>query len=74
MTLAPGSTLQDSAGQTLGSVLSVERDTAGKLSSVVVQTADGAKHVLPAKAISLKGNMAITNYSSAQITAAPAPK
>lgn len=70
--LKGGMSITDMGGQTLGKVLSVSKDKAGRISSVVIQTTDGVRRTIGASNLSVKGGMAVTTQSEADLQNLPA--
>ena len=69
--LAGGMTIQDMGGLTLGKVISVTKPGGGRVGTVVVQTADGVRRSMPAADLTVKGGVAVTSQSEADLVALP---
>jgi hypothetical protein len=70
--LAGGMNIQDMGGMTLGKVISVSKSRGGQVTSVIVQTADGVRRSVPASGLTVKGGVAVTSQSEADLVALPA--
>ena len=68
--LAARMPLMSAGGQTYGQITQVTRNKAGKVTGVVVQTANGLRHRLPPGAVALKNGQAVTRYTAAQVSRA----
>ena len=69
--LAAGMGIQDMGGMTLGKVISVSKSRGGKVANVIVQTADGVRRTMPAAGLTVKGGVAVTSQSEAELVALP---
>ncbi len=67
--ISPGLSVRDTAGRTIGQVVSVSRNEAGQAKRVVVRSSDGVLHTLQASDLSVSGNAAVT--SEANLKASP---
>jgi hypothetical protein len=75
MMLAGGMRITDMGGaMELGRVISVTKDRAGKVSSVIVQTGDGVRRTMMPGGLTVKGGMAVTSQSEADLVAMPVAK
>lgn len=69
--LSTGMTLKTGSGETVGQIVDFTRNRAGQVTSVVVETADGARRTLPPASLSTNGEVAVTGYSGAQVRELP---
>jgi hypothetical protein len=69
--LAGGMSIQDMGGMTLGKVISVSKSRGGQVTNVIVQTADGVRRTMPAGGLTVKGGVAVTSQSEADLVALP---
>jgi hypothetical protein len=60
-----------SDGAMLGQVVNVTRDTAGRVQSLAVRTADGAVRYVPAAGASVEGGAVVTTMTEAEFEAQP---
>jgi hypothetical protein len=72
--LTGGMAITDMSGMPLGRVVSVGKTSAGKVSRVVIQTADGVSRIMPPANLTVKGSAAVTSQSLADLTALPVAK
>lgn len=66
-----GAMVHGSDGALLGHVLSTTRDTAGRVQSLAVRTADGAVRTVPAAGASVEGGAVVTAMTEAEFEALP---
>lgn len=66
-----GMNLVSNTGQTIGQIVDIVRNRAGQVTSLTVQTADGLRRSVPPAGVSAQGNLAVTNYSSAEFNRLP---
>jgi hypothetical protein len=66
-----GAMVHGSDGALLGHVLSITRDTAGRVQSLAVRTADGAVRTVPAAGASVEGGAVVTTMTEAEFEALP---
>lgn len=69
--VSAGAMVHGSDGAMLGSVSSVVRDSAGRVQSLIVATADGATKTVPATGASVQGGAVVTGWTESQFDAAP---
>ena len=69
--LNAGMTLKGSGGEDFGHVINVVRTRAGQVRTVTIETIDGVKRTIPAGAIHVQGDVAVTSYSSTQLRNLP---
>ena len=73
--LAGGMRITDMGGaMDLGRVVSVAKDKTGRVSSVVVQTGDGIRRTMTPGGLTVKGGVAVTSQSEADLVALPVAK
>lgn len=73
--LAGGMKITDMGGaMELGRVVSVAKDKSGKVSSVIVQTGDGVRRTMTPGGLTVKGGVAVTSQSEADLVALPVVK
>ena len=73
--LTGGMRITDMGGaMDLGRVVSVAKDSAGKVSSVIVQTGDGVRRTMMPSGLTVKGGVAVTSQSEADLVALPVAK
>ena len=66
-----GAMVHASDGGMLGHVTDVTRDTAGRVQSLTVRTADGAMRTVPAAGASVEGGAVVTAMTEAEFEALP---
>lgn len=64
--LTTGATVQSSDGATLGSIVDVTRNSAGRATAFVVRSADGTLRTVPAANASFEGGTVVTGQSERQ--------
>lgn len=69
--LQAGLMLHTRSGEMIGEVVDVTRNAAGQVIRIAVRTADGAVRSLPPAAVSIEGDVAVTQYSGVQIRELP---
>ncbi len=69
--LAGGMSIQDMGGMNLGKVISISKSRNGQVSNVVIQTSDGVRRSMPAAGLTVKGGVAVTSQSEADLVALP---
>lgn len=66
-----GAMVHSSDGAMLGSVVDVTRNAAGRATSFVVRSADGATRTVPAGSVSANGNVLVTGWTESQFNQRP---
>ena len=66
-----GAMVHASDGAMIGHVVSTTRDTAGRVQSLAVRTADGAVRTVPATGVSVEGGAVVTTMTEAEFEAMP---
>jgi hypothetical protein len=61
-----GAMVRSSDGASLGSIVDVTRNTAGRATAFVVRSADGATRTVPAGSVSANGNVLVTGWTESQ--------
>jgi hypothetical protein len=69
--LAGGMAIHDMGGMALGKVVSVSKSSSGQVTNVVIQTTDGVRRSVPASGLTVKGGVAVTSQSEADLVAFP---
>jgi hypothetical protein len=69
--LAGGMNIQDMGGMTLGKVISVTKSRSGQVTNVIVQTADGVRRTMAPGGLTVKGGVAVTSQSQADLATLP---
>lgn len=64
--LRAGVTVRSSDGATLGEIVEVTRNEAGRVVHFLVRSADGTVRMVPAGAVSLQGDAVVTTWSEGQ--------
>ena len=69
--LQAGLMLHTRTGEMVGEVVDVTRNAAGQVTRIGVRTADGTVRSLPPAAVTVEGDVAVTQYSGVQIRDLP---
>ena len=69
--LQAGLMLHTRTGEMVGEVVDVTRNAAGQVTRIAVRTADGTVRSLPPAAVTVEGDVAVTQYSGVQIRDLP---
>lgn len=69
--LQAGLMLHTRTGEMVGEVVDVTRNAAGQVTRIAVRTADGTVRSLPPAAVSVEGDVAVTQYSGVQVRELP---
>jgi hypothetical protein len=69
--ISTGAMVHGSDGNMLGSVVRLTRNSAGRLESFVVRSADGTLRSVPATGASVQGDAVVTAWSSGEFNRAP---
>jgi hypothetical protein len=72
--LTGGMAIQDMGGMSLGKVISVAKSRSGQVSNVIIQTTDGVRRSMPAGSLTVKGGVAVTSQSEADLVGFPASR
>lgn len=71
LNISTGAMVHGSDGNMLGSVVRLTRNSAGRLESFVVRSADGTLRSVPATGASVHGDAVVTAWSSGEFNRAP---
>ncbi|NBW09519.1 MAG: hypothetical protein EBR82_15995 [Caulobacteraceae bacterium] len=71
LNISTGAMVHGSDGNMLGSVVRLTRNSAGRIESFVVRSADGTLRSVPASGASVQGDAVVTAWSSGEFNRAP---
>ncbi|QTC90418.1 hypothetical protein [Brevundimonas goettingensis] len=71
LNISTGAMVHGSDGNMLGSVVRLTRNSAGRVESFVVRSADGTLRSVPASGASVQGDAVVTAWSSGEFNRAP---
>lgn len=71
LNISTGAMVHGSDGNMLGSVVRLTRNSAGRLESFVVRSADGTLRSVPASGASVQGDAVVTAWSSGEFNRSP---